>query len=98
MRLSGRTVEWHGTPHLDDWVVCIVNGTKSRKLILTDHAPERKAKSLLTRIQGLTKELGGDILVSGTTHARLGGRVPLVRAAAAHVKGRTAEVEVYRLA
>ena len=33
-----------------------------------------------------------------TTHARLGGRVPLVRAAAAHVKGRTAEVEVYRLA
>jgi hypothetical protein len=56
MRLSGLTVEWHGTPSLDDWVVCIVNGTKSRKLILTDHAPERKAKSLLTRIQGLTKK------------------------------------------
>jgi len=56
------------------------------------------AVNLASRIQGLTKELGGDILVSGTTHARLGGRVPLVRAAAAHVKGRTAEVEVYRLA
>ena len=56
------------------------------------------AVNLASRIQGLTKELGGDILVSGATRARLGGRVPLVRAAAAHVKGHTAEVEVYRLA
>lgn len=56
------------------------------------------AVNLASRIQGLTKELGGEILVSGTTHARLGGRVPLIRVAAAHVKGRTAEVEVYRLA
>lgn len=56
------------------------------------------AVNLASRIQGLTKELGGDILVSGTTHARLGGRIPLIRAAAAHVKGRAAEVEVYRLA
>jgi adenylate cyclase len=56
------------------------------------------AVNLASRIQGLTKELGGDILVSGPTHARLGGRIPLVRAAAAHVKGRAAEVEVYRLA
>jgi adenylate cyclase len=55
------------------------------------------AVNLASRIQGLTKELGGNILVSGTTQARLGGRIPLVRAAAAHVKGRTAEVEVYRL-
>ncbi|HET6366045.1 MAG TPA: adenylate/guanylate cyclase domain-containing protein, partial [Pseudomonadales bacterium] len=35
------------------------------------------AVNLASRIQGLTKELGGDILVSGTTHARLGGRIPL---------------------
>jgi len=56
------------------------------------------AVNLASRIQGLTKELGGDLLVSGTTHARLDGRIPLVRAAAAHVKGRSAEVEVYRLA
>lgn len=56
------------------------------------------AVNLASRIQGLTKELGGDLLVSGTTQARLVGRIPMVRAAAAHVKGRTAEVEVYRLA
>jgi class 3 adenylate cyclase len=56
------------------------------------------AVNLASRIQGLTKELGGDLLVSGTTQARLVGRIPMVRAAAAHVKGRSAEVEVYRLA
>lgn len=56
MRLSGLTVEWRGTPNLDDWVACIVNGTKSRKLILADHSSERRVKALLTRIQGLTKK------------------------------------------
>ena len=56
MRLSGLTVEWRGTPRLDDWVAYIVNGTKSRKLILADHASERTVKALLTRIQGLTKK------------------------------------------
>ena len=56
MRLSGLTVEWHGTPSMDDWVAYIVNGTKSRKLILADHASERKVKALLARIQGLSKK------------------------------------------
>jgi hypothetical protein len=56
MRLSGLTVEWHGTPSLDDWVAYIVNGTKSRKLILADHASERKVKALLARIQSLSKK------------------------------------------
>jgi hypothetical protein len=55
MRLSGLTVEWRGTPSLDDWVAYIVNGTKSRKLILADHASERKVKALLARIQSLSK-------------------------------------------
>ena len=32
------------------------------------------AVNLASRIQGLTKELGGDILVSGTTRARLADR------------------------
>ena len=56
MRLSGLTVEWHGTPSLDDWVAYIVNGTKSRKFILADHASERKVKALLARIQSLSKK------------------------------------------
>jgi hypothetical protein len=55
MRLSGLTVAWRGTPNLDDWVAYIVTGTKSKKLILADHASERKVKGLLTRIQSLPK-------------------------------------------
>ena len=55
MRLSGLTVAWRGTPSLDDWVAYIVNGTKSKKSILADHASERKVKTLLVRIQTLSK-------------------------------------------
>jgi len=56
MRLSGVTVAWRGTPSMDDWVAYIVNGTTSKKLILADHASERKVKLLLARIQGLKKK------------------------------------------
>ena len=56
MRLSRLTVAWRGTPTLDDWVAYIVNGTKSKKLILADHTSERRVKTLLARIQGLTKK------------------------------------------
>jgi hypothetical protein len=56
MRQSGVTVAWRGTPSLDDWVAYIVNGTKSRKLILADHTSERKVKALLARINGLSKK------------------------------------------
>ena len=55
MRLSGLTVAWRGTPSLDEWVAYIVNGTKSKKSILADHASERKVKTLLARIQTLSK-------------------------------------------
>ena len=55
MRLNGLTVAWRGTPRLDDWVAYIVNGTKSKKSILADHASERKVKTLLARIQTLSK-------------------------------------------
>jgi hypothetical protein len=56
MRLSGVTVAWRGTPSLDDWVAYIVNGTSSKKLILADHASERKVKSLLSRLQTLSRK------------------------------------------
>src|SRR3989441_8207050 len=55
LRLSGVTVAWRGTPNLDDWVAYIVNGTRSKKLILADHASERKVKTLLSRLQALPK-------------------------------------------
>lgn len=56
LRLSGVTVAWRGTPDLDDWVAYIVNGTKSKKLILADHSSERKVKSLLSRLQTLPRK------------------------------------------
>jgi hypothetical protein len=56
MRLSGVTVAWRGTPNLDDWVAYIVDGTRSKKLILADHASERKVKSLLSRLHTLPKK------------------------------------------
>jgi hypothetical protein len=56
MRLSGVTVAWRGTPNLDDWVAYIVNGTRSKKLILADHASERKVKNLISRCQTLPRK------------------------------------------
>ena len=56
MRFSGVTVAWRGTPDLDDWVAYIVNGTQSKKLILADHASERKVKGLLSRLQTMSKK------------------------------------------
>jgi hypothetical protein len=56
LRLSGVTVAWRGTPNLDDWVAYIVNGTRSKKLILADHSSESKVKSLLSRLQTLPRK------------------------------------------
>ena len=56
LRLSGLTIAWRGTPNLDDWVAYIVNGTKSKKLILADYVSERKMKALLGRIQVMRKK------------------------------------------
>ncbi|PYN99404.1 MAG: hypothetical protein DMD91_12790 [Candidatus Rokuibacteriota bacterium] len=53
--------------------------------------------NLASRLQGLTKELHADVLVSGTTSARVSGRLPLMPLPAVRVKGRSAEVEVYAL-
>lgn len=56
LRISGLTIAWRGTPDLDDWVAYIVQGTKSKKLILADHVSERKVKVLLGRIQTMPKK------------------------------------------
>jgi class 3 adenylate cyclase len=54
--------------------------------------------NLASRIQGITKELGADILISGETRKRLTEPVDLVSMPTVRVKGRTEEVEVYGLA
>jgi hypothetical protein len=55
LRRSGLTVAWRGTPSLDDWVAYIVS-TKSKKLILADHASERKVRNLMLRLQTMPKQ------------------------------------------
>ncbi|MBI1893751.1 MAG: hypothetical protein HYS14_06535 [Candidatus Rokubacteria bacterium] len=52
---SGVVIQWRGTPHLDDWVAFIVNGGRSKRLILADHTSERRVKVLLRRLEGLPR-------------------------------------------
>ena len=54
--------------------------------------------NLASGIQSLNKEFGSDILVSGDTRRRLDDRFDLVQLPAVRVKGKSVEVEVYRLA
>jgi adenylate cyclase len=54
--------------------------------------------NLASRIQSLNKEFGSDILVSGDTRRRLDDRFDLVQLPSVRVKGKSVEVEVYRLA
>lgn len=53
--------------------------------------------NLASRIQSLTKEFGADILVSGDTRRQLDGQFDLVQLPAVRVKGKSVEVEVFRL-
>jgi adenylate cyclase len=55
------------------------------------------AVNLASRIQGLTKDFGVDILASSTTRARLGAGLALEPLPATRVKGRSEEVEVFRV-
>ena len=54
--------------------------------------------NLASRLQSLTKELGCDILVSADTRRHLDGEFPLTPLPAVRVKGKSDEVEVFRLA
>jgi adenylate cyclase len=53
--------------------------------------------NLASRIQGLTKDVGADILVSGTTARALDGAFVLAALPAVRVKGKSVEVEVFRV-
>jgi len=49
------TIVWRGTPGVDDWVAYIAK-PKSKKLILLDGAAERRVKTLLSRLQTMSKK------------------------------------------
>jgi adenylate cyclase len=55
------------------------------------------AVNLASRIQSLTKDVGCDILVSADTRRRLDGEFTLTSLPAVRVKGKSEEVEVFRL-
>ena len=55
------------------------------------------AVNLASRLQSLTKELGCDILVSADTRRHLDGDFALMPLPAVRVKGKSDEVEVFRL-
>jgi hypothetical protein len=55
MKRSGVTVAWRGTRELDDWVAYLV-GSKTKRSVLVDRVSERNVKSLLSRLQTMSKE------------------------------------------
>ena len=55
LKLSGLTIAFRGTQSLDDWVVYITTGSKSKRSILVDRVPERRVKALIARIQNMSK-------------------------------------------
>ncbi|HUP34796.1 MAG TPA: hypothetical protein VNC82_05035 [Candidatus Limnocylindria bacterium] len=56
MQASGLTVAWHGTRSRKDWVAYLENGGEQGRLVLADQVSERAVKSLLARIQGLSRD------------------------------------------
>ncbi|HSE06507.1 MAG TPA: hypothetical protein VLK35_20330, partial [Methylomirabilota bacterium] len=55
MQVSGLTVAWHGTRSLKDWTAYVEIGNGQGRLVLADQVSERALKSLLARIQTLSR-------------------------------------------
>jgi len=54
--------------------------------------------NLASRLQGLTKDVGEDIIISKSTRSRLQQDIPLKKLAAARVKGKNEPVEIFAAA
>jgi class 3 adenylate cyclase len=100
-----RLAEWNGARHAQGSVELKhgIGVHTGEVLAASIGSPDRLSYALVgdpvnlaSRLQSLTKEVGGDLLVSGDTVRRLCEPVALEALPAVRVKGRTAEVEVYR--
>ena len=56
MQASGLTVAWYGTRHLKDWVAYLEESGEDGRLVLAHQVSERAVKSLLVRIQTLSRD------------------------------------------
>lgn len=56
MQVSGLTVAWQGTRSLKDWEAFVEDGAERGRLVLARQVSERALKSLLARIQGLSRD------------------------------------------
>ena len=54
--------------------------------------------NLASRLQGLNKEFGTEIIISATTRAGINGKFPLKELPAARVKGKSSTVQIFALA
>ena len=93
-RVAGATMLRHGVGIHTGEVLTASIGSPER----LSYALVGDPVNLASRIQGLTKDVGGVVLVSGDTVRRLKEPFELEALPAVRVKGRMAEVEVYRAA
>jgi adenylate cyclase len=54
--------------------------------------------NLASRLQGLNKEFGTEIIISATTRAGINGKFPLKELPATRVKGKSGTVQIFTLA
>ena len=54
--------------------------------------------NLASRLQGLNKEFGTEIIISATTRAGINGKFPLKELPATRVKGKRGTVQIFSLA
>jgi hypothetical protein len=92
MQASGLTVAWHGTRSLKDWVAYVENGSEQGRVLLADQVSERTLKSLLARIQNLSRDELESLGRPVEAVAAQGGRPPMRRPRSGGDGAPTAEV------